>query len=427
MEQFTNTRGTRRQQPQQLLPPRPEDQRQELEAPQQKPQLPSNSWWNANDSALDLPGSGSTLQPQAAAAAPPRTSFKQQAHELQLQRHQQMQARPAGVASSTKLQAPLLAQQDAQQQQQQQAVPPPTQSLEEAMGHLQLKTSLAASAAAAAATPGLKMRSRGLLTPVSTPRAAAAAEGSRTAPVLAGTPLALEAQLTPPAASEEQQQQLWSPMLPAPGPALAAQGAGVLGTLSKAPRGAPAPGASSAAASGRQAAPVPGGAPQPAAGPRTPHRGYGGLADGPAEVRRQLQAIAPELTLTQLPAAVPAAGAAPAAARAQRPAGVADRAAAQELLARMHQLQAAAAGLLQEQAAGSRCRAAVADFRGLAALGPAANQGSSGASATTERQQRITGPAEPGVQKGPSPAVAQRLAQLRKLQAQGAALAAGVA
>ncbi len=150
-------------------------------------------------------------------------------------------------------------------------------------------------------------------------------------------------------------------------------------------------------------------------------------ADGPAEVRRQLQAIAPELTLTQLPAAVPAAGAAPAAARAQRPAGVADRAAAQELLARMHQLQAAAAGLLQEQAAGSRCRAAVADFRGLAALGPAANQGRSGAGGTTERQQRITGPAEPGVQKGPSPAMAQRLAQLRKLQAQGAALAAGVA
>lgn len=149
-------------------------------------------------------------------------------------------------------------------------------------------------------------------------------------------------------------------------------------------------------------------------------------ADGPAEVRRQLQAIAPELTLTQPPAGRPAAGAPPAAAAAQRPAGVADRAAAQGLLARMHQLQAEAAALLQEQAAGARCSGAAAAFRGLAALGPAASEGSSSGGTPAERQKAAAAAAA-APQRGPSPAVAERLARLRKLQAQGAALAAGVA
>lgn len=111
-------------------------------------------------------------QQQAAAspatAQPLRSSFKQQAQQLLLrqQQQQQQQARQGSAAASTGGKRWQLPAHDQQQQRRQQAetqLPPPTQSLEEAMGQLQLKAGLAdaVTAAAAAATPGLKIRSRG--------------------------------------------------------------------------------------------------------------------------------------------------------------------------------------------------------------------------------------------------------------------------
>lgn len=163
-------------------------------------------------------------------------------------------------------------------------------------------------------------------------------------------------------------------------------------------------------------------------------------ADNPAQLRRQLQAIVPELTLTQIPAAAAAAGAASdaagstaaaAASRAalpQRPVGVADRAAAEGLLDRMHKLQAAAGELLQEQSAAATCARVAADFRHLLpeaeavgrsiVLAPGSKQAAESARQQVRKQQTAA---------GPSAAAAARLAKLAQLRAAGSELAAALA
>lgn len=160
-------------------------------------------------------------------------------------------------------------------------------------------------------------------------------------------------------------------------------------------------------------------------------------ADNPAQLRRQLQAIVPELTLTQLPAAAAAgaggdaAGGTAAAGRAamqQRPAGVVDRAAAEGLLDRLHQLQAAAAGLLQEQGAAATCASVAADFRlllpdaGAASRGIVVAAGGTCAAEPTRQQGR-----KQASGAGLSAAAAARLAKLAQLRAAGSELAATLA
>lgn len=94
------------------------------------------------------PSSAGSAQQQQQA---PRSSFKQQAQQLQQQPPLQVGLTPgSGLGSAQRPRPRALVQQ-------QQQTPPPAASLEEAMGQLQLQGSLAA----AAATPGLKMRSRG--------------------------------------------------------------------------------------------------------------------------------------------------------------------------------------------------------------------------------------------------------------------------
>lgn len=171
----------------------------------------------------------------------------------------------------------------------------------------------------------------------------------------------------------------------------------------------------------------------------TPHNLLSCLcADNPAQLRRQLQAIVPELTLTQVPAAAAgaasdAAGSTAAAAASrtalpQRPAGVADRAAAEGLLDRMHKLQAAAGELLQEQGAAATCARVAADFRHLLpeadtggrsiVLAPGGKQ----AAESVRQQGRKQQPAA-----GPTAAAEARLAKLAQLRAAGSELAAALA
>lgn len=226
-----------------------------------------------------------------------RSSFKQQAQQLLLHRQgaamPALGATPAGLAAAgnaTQRHRPLL-----QRQQQQQAPPPPAASLEDALGQLQLGSSLAA--AAATATPGLTLRSRGerqaaaactvagLLfslvcttaqqpwkacwvvcpdvrlvpqrclaglfslpsTPLGTPRAAAAggaagppAEGAaaqRMAAAATPAPRGEQQRLLESQPQQQQQQALWSPMLPPAAAPGAAQGAGLLRTVRRTPGG----------------------------------------------------------------------------------------------------------------------------------------------------------------------------------------------
>ena len=417
------------------------------------------------------------------AQALPRSSFKQQAAQMM---HAAQQHPPAvgaaGAATPGSLGSGAQRQRPRPLLHQQQQAPPPAASLEEAMGQLQLQGSLAV-AATPASTAGLKMRSAhgerscqgsgaclfdaplqiarpdlcvwsgpslmpaGLLASHATPRAtpaqgrigaerAAAATppqpGSTAAgAAVAATPLPL---VTRQQAVEQPQ---WSPMVPSPAPA-SAQGAGLLGTVRKAPRD----GASSAFARSDSSAlaAMESGLPSPtAAAARTPaapagaaaaavqrEASFGELPDDPAQLRRQLQAIVPELTLTQVPAAVVGIGGAgggsqPATAR---PAPLPDRGAAKSLLERMHKLQAAATELLQEQASASTCAGVAAGFRGL--LPPAAAAGASGASgsstAVAKQRQEHTAAAA-----GPGSAAAAKLKQLAQLRVAGCELAAHLA
>lgn len=136
--------------------------------------------------------------------------------------------------------------------------------------------------------------------------------------------------------------------------------------------------------------------------------------------------MAPELTVT-LPPLPAAAGPGGAAAQRQRPAAVADRAAAEGLLSRMARLQAAAAELLQEQATATKCTFAAADLRGLMA---AVSPGAASSALVVARQQEAEKQQQRQQQqqrRGSSAAAAQRLAQLRQLQAAGSQLASQLA
>ena len=158
-------------------------------------------------------------------------------------------------------------------------------------------------------------------------------------------------------------------------------------------------------------------------------------ADNPAQLRRQLQAVVPELTLTQLPVAVPAGGGGGAAGGAastsraalqQRPAGVRDRAAAAGLLDRMHRLQAAATELLQEQGVAATCASVATDFRRLL---PEAGAAGSSLAAARAPAAELAGRPSPrqAAAAGPSAAAAARLAKLAQLRAAGSELAAALA
>lgn len=149
--------------------------------------------------------------------------------------------------------------------------------------------------------------------------------------------------------------------------------------------------------------------------------------EGAVQLRRQLQAVAPELTLTQLPAVAAACSRSDGSGGhtvPQRPAAVTDDAAAAGILQRMQQLQAAAAALLQEQAAASRCAGVAAEFRLLKTpQAAAAGHLNSAAAATCAGAEQPGRQHKQAAQRGPSAAAAQRLAQLRQLQAAGAKLA----
>jgi hypothetical protein len=228
---------------------------------------------------------------------------------------------------------------------------------------------------------------------------------------------------------------LWSPMLPA-APAGAAQGAGLLGTLRKAPAAShhSADGALTATAN-QQAAPA---ASQPNDAPpawqlehpdeqATPSRGGNGCAahHGAAQLRRQLQGFVPELTLT-LPPPLAAPLSAAAQHLLQHHRTVPDRETAQGLLDRMARLREAAATLLHEQAAAVKCTAAGAEFRRLMPA-PTLGGGSTALAVIEQRhggsqqQQQLQRQRQ---QRGPGAAAVQRLVQLRQLQREGAQLTA---
>ncbi|PRW33284.1 hypothetical protein C2E21_7799 [Chlorella sorokiniana] len=212
---------------------------------------------------------------------------------------------------------------------QQQVAAPPTASLEEAMGQLQLQGGSLAAAVGPSGTPSLAIRSRGLLTPLTTPRGRPESAAAALPPAAAATPVPLSAATPQQRAQQTQQTQaaqqagaaaepllgqpLWSPMLPAGAAQAAPLGAGLLSTTRKAPRdGGSAAGPSSATGAGSGPAAevesASAGAAQQGAGLQQ-EASFGEPTDNPAQLRRQLQAIVPELTLTQLPAAAPAAAA----------------------------------------------------------------------------------------------------------------------
>jgi hypothetical protein len=146
------------------------------------------------------------------------------------------------------------------------------------------------------------------------------------------------------------------------------------------------------------------------------------------QLRRQLQTLVPELTVTLPPQAPPRVGGAaqPPPGRPEPPAG---GGAPEELLARVAELRAAAAAVLDERAGEARCAGVSAALGAWLATQAPPPTSCSRALAPVKQEQRVEGGRRPARKQrgGPSAAAAARLARLRQLQADGAELAAQLA